>query len=169
MAPKTLVLIQEASALHRFIRSTDASNIVERPERLRAVHLGISAALARLHEAFTASWIPSSADEGSSQVGILPRGAQTHSSDKAAEELADSFQKLHFTPSVERNLLVEIVHSTATLDLLQNAAVKFIHGDIDGDVYLENLINLARESQEKIAAGKSEIPEGLSQGDLYRK
>jgi histone deacetylase HOS3 len=40
---------------------------------------------------------------------------------------------------------------------------------VEGDVYLENLKAWARDSHDKILKGGSEIPEGLSQGDLYRK
>ncbi|GJE85951.1 histone deacetylase HOS3 [Phanerochaete sordida] len=62
---------------------------------------------------------------------------------------------------------IEVVKSSAKVTLLDNPAVKFIHGDIEGDVYLEKIIKLSKESREKIASGESEIPEGLSQGDLY--
>ena len=61
------------------------------------------------------------------------------------------------------------VHSDAIVDILNNPAVKFVHGDIDGDVYLENLKNWAKMSKEKVEKGDSEIPETLSQGDLYRR
>ena len=53
--------------------------------------------------------------------------------------------------------------------MFNHPAVKFIHGDVDGDAYLENLRAWARDSQDKILRGESEIPEGLSPGDLYRK
>ena len=58
-------------------------------------------------------------------------------------------------------------YPAAPTTLLNNNAVKFVHGDIDGDVYLENLIRWARECADKIREGASEIPEHLSQGDLY--
>jgi hypothetical protein len=64
---------------------------------------------------------------------------------------------------------VRIVHSTASVDILNNAAVKFIHGDIDGDVYLEKLKDWVTNSVDKISKGESEIPLGLPQGDLYCK
>jgi histone deacetylase HOS3 len=54
------------------------------------------------------------------------------------------------------------------VDLLNHPAVKFVHGDIDGDVYLETLKTWAENSQNRIANGLSEIPEEFSQGDLYR-
>ncbi len=42
-----------------------------------------------------------------------------------------------------------------------------MHGDIDGDVYLENLSNWGEISTEKVRKGESEIPLHLPQGDLY--
>ena len=55
------------------------------------------------------------------------------------------------------------------MDLLNDPAVKFVHGDIERDVYLESLKSWAKDSQDKVAKGESEIPEGYSQGDLYRR
>ncbi|KAH9936423.1 Arginase/deacetylase [Fomitopsis serialis] len=121
----TAVFTQKSCVQHRYIRSRDTSCIVERPERLRAVHVGLAAAVARLEESFAA-----------------PR---------------DSNAKAE--PKEER--------SDASVDILNNAAVKFIHGDIEGDVYLENLKRWTAESRAKIDKGESEIPEGLPQGDLY--
>lgn len=45
------VFLQETCAKHQFIRRKDLSGIYERPERLRAAYLGISAAYARLESA----------------------------------------------------------------------------------------------------------------------
>ncbi len=42
------VFLQEACAKHRYIRTNDNSGIYERPERLRAAHIGIAAAYARI-------------------------------------------------------------------------------------------------------------------------
>ncbi|KAH8099559.1 Arginase/deacetylase [Cristinia sonorae] len=145
------VYIQQACLRHQFIRSKDTSTIVERPERLRAVNVGIAAALARLH--------------------LHSRHAQTQVSatDPASksddDELTAALNKLNISqpgPSTSN-----IVKSTASVDILNNPAVKFIHGDIERDVYLENLIKWAKESRDAIARGESEIPTGLSQGDLY--
>jgi histone deacetylase HOS3 len=62
---------------------------------------------------------------------------------------------------------VQVVQSSAKVDVLNHPAVKYIHGDVDGDAYLENLVDWARHSVEKISDGQSEIPSGLPQGDLY--
>jgi hypothetical protein len=73
------------------------------------------------------------------------------------------------TPTVDVGTsIAEIVKSQANVDLLDHEAVKFVHGDIEGDVYLENLKAWAKNSKEEIVERGSEIPEGLPQGDLYR-
>ena len=48
--PRTAVLFQPACTLHRYIRTTDDSTIVERPHRIRAVKVGAAAAWARLEQ-----------------------------------------------------------------------------------------------------------------------
>ncbi|KAJ7850457.1 histone deacetylase domain-containing protein [Mycena leptocephala] len=62
---------------------------------------------------------------------------------------------------------ISVVQSSASADILSHPAVKYVHGDIDGDVYLANLVTWTRESRAKIDKGESEIPADLSQGDLY--
>ncbi|PPR03751.1 hypothetical protein CVT26_005791 [Gymnopilus dilepis] len=173
------IFIQNACLQHRYIRSKDKSNIVERPERLRAVNIGLAAAVARLEELF------SSADAAKSSPKIkvedASNGSQASppSSDPAAaaDDLAATMEQLKIgatpgpsipsSPSLRTNFPVSFIQTQATLDILSHPAVKFIHGDIDADVYLENLVNWVKQSKEKIANGNSEIPEGLSQGDLY--
>jgi histone deacetylase HOS3 len=65
------------------------------------------------------------------------------------------------------NLRLNVVQSGATVDILNHPAVKFIHGDVERDVYLENLVSWVKNSQEKISAGGVEIPDDLSPTDLY--
>ncbi|KAK7690176.1 hypothetical protein QCA50_006827 [Cerrena zonata] len=144
---ETSVFLQEACLQHRFIRSKDVSNIVERPERLRAVNVGLSAAIARLETVF------------SEENTVSP---------DAADELTAALNNLKLTPSgTSPQLPVKLIKSTAKAQLLDNQAVKFVHGDIDGDVYLENLIKWSKESRDRIAQDSTEIPQNLSQGDLY--
>ncbi|EPT05331.1 hypothetical protein FOMPIDRAFT_134772 [Fomitopsis schrenkii] len=151
----TAVFLQKSCVQHRYIRSRDTSGIVERPERLRAVHVGLAAAAARLEEAFATQQSPN-----------------TSAIAREADELASALGRLNLanpgsaTGATGRGP-VQFVHSDAFVDILNNAAVKFIHGDIEGDVYLENLKRWAAESRANIDKGESEIPEGLSQGDLY--
>ena len=162
-SPSTAVFLQKACVQHRYIRSRDTSCIVERPERLRAVHVGLAAAAARLEEASTPRPEPST--NAPNQVD----NAQRQTAD--ADELTSALGRLNLANSSAtggRRSPVQFVHSDASVDVLNNAAGKFIHGDIEGDVYLENLKRWAAESRAKIDKGESVIPEGLSQGDLYR-
>ncbi|THU95903.1 Arginase/deacetylase, partial [Dendrothele bispora CBS 962.96] len=163
---KTGIFIQDACYQHRYIRSRDLSAIVERPERLRAVKVGISAAISRL-EGLSATVTKTDA-----------HSQNTTSVEQNPDELAAALDKLQITSASSSNVadlssespvtnVVSVVYSSATVDILNHAAVKFIHGDIDGDVYLMNLANWIKESTEKIGRGESEIPQGLPQGDLY--
>ncbi|KAF8625944.1 hypothetical protein AX17_006670 [Amanita inopinata Kibby_2008] len=177
VAKRTGIFLQDACFQHRYIRSKLTSDIVERPERLRAVMVGLSAAIARIEEALPATAPVGIAANATSETSALTKAANT-SGDGETEELEVAMgrmtlaQKQHLeqplaTLNLNAQLGLSIVHSQASVDLLNNAAVKFVHGDVDGDVYLEKLVRWAEESGDKIAKGESEIPEGLSQGDLY--
>lgn len=143
------VFLQEACLRHQFIRSKDTTNVVERPERLRAVNIGIATAMARLN----------------ASQGARPQETK----EEPADELASAIGKLNIGGSSSVDDPITIVKSSAQSQLLNNAAIKYIHGDIEGDVYLEKLIKLAKDSRNNITELGSEIPDGLSQGDLYRK
>lgn len=154
------IFLQEACLRHQYIRSKDTSTVVEHPGRLRAVNVGIAAALARLE---------SVRHNDNAQVKQEP-GPSTKSPD---DDLAAALGKLDISSQANSGFSSAstssvIVKSNAKVNLLNNAAVKFIHGDIEGDVYLENLIGWAKESRDNIAKNGSEIPSNMSQGDLYR-
>ncbi|KZP21521.1 Arginase/deacetylase [Athelia psychrophila] len=134
---------------HRFIRSRDTSAIVEKPERLRAVNVGLAAAMARLESTVT------KAEPDDNAGGLV---AALNKLNLASSDV---------DPLSSPNLAVSVVKSSASVDILRHPAVKFVHGDVDEDVYLENIKAWARDSHDKIAKSESEIPEGLSQGDLY--
>ncbi|KAG2133359.1 arginase deacetylase [Suillus clintonianus] len=145
------IYLQDDCLKHRFIRSRDASSIVERPERLRAVKIGLAAAIARIEEA-----------EGA----LKPSDANF----SVEVELAAALDKMNIAASdggLIRARSISVTRSTATVDLLDNAAVKYVHGDIDGDVYLQNLKAWARDSEENITKKGSEMPEGTPPLDLY--
>ena len=160
MIKKSAIFIQNACLQHRYIRSKDTSSIVERPERLRAVTIGLCAAIARLEELFNSN-------------PMTPRPTKASDSAKKEpdpDELADVMNKLKIDSQLPIHLSpVSIIESQATVDILNHPAVKFVHGDLERDVYLDNLMTWAKESHHKISKGESEIPEGFSQGDLYRK
>jgi histone deacetylase HOS3 len=146
------IYLQDDCLKHRFIRSRDTSGIVERPERLRAVKVGLAAAIARIEES---------------------EGALKHSDPNISveDELAAALGKMGIAASdagVVRAHNISVTRSTATVDLLDHPAVKYVHGDIDGDVYLQNLKKWARDSEENITKKGSEIPEGMPPLDLYR-
>ncbi|TFY68724.1 hypothetical protein EVJ58_g841 [Rhodofomes roseus] len=160
----TAVFLQKSCVQHRYIRSRDTSCIVERPERLRAVHVGLAAAVARLEESSKVRG-PSVKSEHL-EDRVTPADAQGTD----ADELASALGRLNLanaSGSSPSRVPVQFVHSEASVDILNHAAVKFVHGDVERDVYLENLNRWAAESRAKIEKGESEIPEGFSQGDLY--
>jgi len=147
------IFVQNACLQHKYIRSKDTSNIVERPERLRAINVGLSAAIARLENLFTTSKVTQKGESDSDSL-VEVMNKLNLESDRTSDSTSGS---------------VAIVQSQAIVDILSHPAVKFVHGDIERDVYLENLSEWIMKSHDKIAKGESEIPEGYSQGDLYRK
>lgn len=145
---KPAIFLQYACFQHRYIRSRDTSAIVERPERLRAVTIGLAGAISRLEGvALPETTKPLDPDDLASQLGRL---------------------NIESDPLKISNPPISIVQSSASADILSHPAVKYVHGDIDGDVYLENLVRWIKESKEKVDKEESEIPANLSQGDLYR-
>ena len=150
---ETAIFLQDACLQHRFIRSRDTSNVVERPERLRAISIGLAAAMARIEESLSTS---------SGTLEMSP-----------SDDLANALGRMNLAASPDPlespTIPISVVKSSASAHMFTHPAVKFVHGDVDGDVYLENLKAWARDSHDKIAKGESEIPEGLAQGDLYRE
>ncbi|KAG9079644.1 hypothetical protein FRC06_007604, partial [Ceratobasidium sp. 370] len=151
--------IQPSCAEHRYIRDKDISTIVERPERLRALAVGIAAAIA-LAEV---------------QSG---RGAAVE-----PDDLVESLEHMKLEsgsgPSSSTSIVARIVRHSAPVDdlFLHNPAVRMVHALEEdtvagsGEEYLSQLARWVSDVESHIKAGESEIPdgEGLSQGDLYRK
>jgi histone deacetylase HOS3 len=152
---KAAVYIQDACLQHRYIRSKDRSEVVERPERLRAVKLGLATAIARLEEI---------APAGDTHLAATPGNEEDVN--EGDDKLVASIARLNLASDSPKstNLLIPVIQSSASVDISIHPAVKFVH---EGD-YLEKLVKLARESHDKIAKGGSEIPNDLSQTDLYR-
>jgi len=136
-----------------------SSHIVERPERLRAVKIGLCAAIARLEESLPV------ATSTSSTAGKREEDPEADSLVAAIENLR--LEQDSAEPVLQKGHPVQVVQSSAKVDIFTHPAVKYIHGDVDGDVYLEKLSAWARDSAEKISNGQSEIPSELPQGDLY--
>ena len=143
----TRIYLQDACLRHQFIRSKDTSSVVERPQRLRAINVGIAAISARLET------------------------SKDHHNVKAEDdELVRAMDKINISNQrpTDIHIPLEVIKSTASLNLLDHPAVKFVHGDVDGDVYLENLVKWSKDSRRKILEEGCEIPEGMPKGDLYR-
>ncbi|KAJ3921353.1 Arginase/deacetylase [Lentinula edodes] len=143
------IFIQDACYQHRYIRSRDTSLIVERPERLIATKIGLAAAVTRIQEV-----VGKSTGDPNDLVAALDKlTLGSRSSDITAP--------------------INVVHSSATLDILNHPAVRFTHGfpdpntAKDSNEYLRNLKKWSEDSIEKISKGDSEIPQELAQGDLY--
>ncbi|KAJ6622555.1 Arginase/deacetylase [Mycena sp. CBHHK59/15] len=151
-AAKPVIFLQDACFLHRYIRSRDTSAIVERPQRLRAVTIGLAAAISRLEGEATAQ------SSSRSKVPGTPL---------EPDDLASQLERLNIDSATAAYSPVSIVQSSASVDILSHPAVKYVHGDVDGDTYLENLVRWTKESEEKTDNGESEIPADLAQGDLY--
>lgn len=159
---RTALYLQDDCLQHRFIRSKDNSGVVERPERLHAVKVGLSAAIAHAGE-FSAKYpAPSKKDaEGSTTGKTL--SAET-------DKLTAALERMKIGQAQEQQLWPSSVifyRTAAKVNLLDHPAVKYVHGDVDGDVYLENLIAWARDSQDNITKKGLEIPDGMPPLDLY--
>jgi len=192
-----MVFLQERCAKHRYIRSKDTSTIVERPERLRAIHLGLAAAVARVElsrgidvdAADSPPRILQPSTDGTTDVladalarmGIADgAGLKTPPTTTALlpDPLIASLGMLTLdtpgsitTPSSvpgSSNGAVELVRSNALVDLCSHPAVDFIHGDEDPkDNPLLKLRDAVKHCANNIKDRKSEVPLHLNQEDLY--
>ena len=154
---KPQVFLQERCYGHRYIRSRDLSAIVERPERLRAIALGLSAAIARLEDEATAL-----ASNGQPTINSF-------SSD--GDQLTRALSQLEISGG-SPTLPCAIIHSNAHVDLLSHPATLFVHANPQyqagsPSMYLPALKDWATRSEDNVAKGESEIPTNLPQGDLY--
>ena len=169
-SPDTAIYLQDECYKHKHIRSKNLSTIVERPERLRALKMGLAGAIARLEAGPDAS------------IAVLNKRQDIE------EELSTALGKLSlstaqqqpggaYDPFAIRPIdVVAIVKPDLNLkDLTQHPAVRMVHaatGDDGINDSLEHLNRLAiwaRESEDKIRSGESEIPPGFPRGDLYRE
>ncbi|KAF8312120.1 Arginase/deacetylase [Clavulina sp. PMI_390] len=154
-------IIQPKGLLHRFIRSKDTSTVVERPERLRAVAVGIAVAAARLEELLGPLTPPHALSPHDTNLKI----------ESAEDVLTDALDRLAISSEPSASVSTRVAPfnildaSPVTLDLLTNPALEFVHGEATD--YLSKVVSWAAESETRIKAGESEIPTGYSQGDLY--
>lgn len=152
------VFIQPAGQLHRFGRpqpSFSLDNIVERPERLRAVNGGLAAAIARLEAAHR------------------PAGPKKDTQD-GADDLVAALEGLALGGSASSSTLVPriVLPAPTPGGLIRSKAVEFIHHPPSDDPqetrYLDSFVSWVKTCEDKWAAKESEIPSDLPQLDLYR-
>lgn len=105
-APSLDIIVAPAVLAHRYVRGTDVSLIVERPERIRALLLGVASILGRIG---TGEWQdgnmkqskPSDASDADSLVDLLGGMSVGGSDSKAAGQSSTlPIQVLHSTKSI---------------------------------------------------------------------
>ncbi|EJU03261.1 Arginase/deacetylase [Dacryopinax primogenitus] len=136
-----------ACALHTYIRTSHISTIVERPQRLRAVAVGLACGLARLEDALhdKQASLPDASSLGSSAPDFLQLVSP-------AEYRAIDIRTHEATRYVHNKL--------ADLEEERDP-------DSTEKAYIGRLHELVETCVEKITVKQSEIPEEWPQGDLY--
>ena len=159
----TKVFIQPEGAKHVFRRPGAAfslDNIVERPERLRAVNCGLAAGLARLEAIQPAVEVEQHEQDQSDDLVRALEGLALGASAAGGSGSSSPAQ-----PTV-------VFSAPAVGGLIRSKAVEFIHhppSDDPGEVrYLDSLVSWVKTCEGKWATGESEIPAELPQLDLYR-
>lgn len=183
------LFIQPACLQHRYIRHANSSHIFERPERLRAVLVGVAAAVARLEEA----------EENFKRalrvepISIVPQDARADVataqklSTAPSDDLSSMLSSLSinsgtssFTPPHHLNIVPPpLPPSISGQLLLHHPALQLAHSPTPespfptasstSSPYLKDLFKWASEAVEKIKETGSEIPagRGLNPSDLY--
>lgn len=162
------IFLQPACHLHKFNRPSSKlhdSSIVERPERLRAVYLGLATAVARLEE------------DARSRSAEAVKAAVADEDDlvKALEGLGLGAPEAAAGPSgVPTLVFAEAPDARGTWGR-HAKAVKFVHEpaqEADGaqpERYLDQLRAWADASEQTTKKGGCEIPDGFPKNDLYRE
>lgn len=184
MSPQPLGLfIQPACLQHRYIRHSNSSHIFERPERLRAVLLGVAAAIARIEELDAALGSGNNGLPSQSSLPSLPSGLTDNS------DLSSLLSSLSIASAASSSFVspqhLDIVPPPAAPrvpgQILQHhPALQLAHspppdeGIYEGrstasSTYLRDLLKWATDAVENIKETGCEIPSGLglNQGDLY--
>lgn len=180
--PELAVFVQEACLEHRYLRTKDVSTIVERPERLRAVKIGIAAAFARLHPEHDAERAGAALEEAMDRLGLSGEG-------QASKTLLGG-TRMNVIRSMARMALGDpaflLAHpvinkapdgfqaplaspSTAPVTPFASPAKGGLKSDFlpPPTTYAIQLAQLCRDSPVGHGGGKSEVPLHLPQGDLY--
>ena len=185
------LFIQPACLQHRYIRHANSSHIFERPERLRAVLLGVAAAVARLEDAqadvrrileenTTRSLEGGTEGNVVKTEGDLPFVPSNDLSSMMSSLSIKSSASTTFSASAYLDVVAPpLAPSFPGQLLLHHPALQLAHSPPTNvpiltsvsrsSLYLENLVKWASEAVEKIKQTGSEIPQGLglNQSDLY--
>ncbi|CED82375.1 Histone deacetylase complex, catalytic component HDA1 [Phaffia rhodozyma] len=185
ISPPPAVFLQPRCQKHQFNRPSSKislSNIVERPARLRAIYVGISAAVARLEHLVSTQPI------NPIEIRVEPlRSDPSSTADSKEQDLINQLQGLNLSTSSSApssilplpsplSRIPQLVFSDPPTDnLILSPAVKFIHAPSNSNVttgkieanYLEKLVEWVKCTEDKILKKESEIPEDLPQLDLY--
>lgn len=149
-SPKAAIgFISQASCyLHRYTRNDSDAHIVERADRLRSVFMGVAVA----HGRFKATKL----DKGKGREDV-----------KASEDLSDLEKLLGGMNIAAPKDIAEgwpfSISSVSRTLPLKSAAVDFAHGP----EYSQKLLSYISDVAARHASKESEVPEHLSQGDLY--
>jgi histone deacetylase HOS3 len=162
------LFIQPACLQHKYIRHANSSHIFERPERLRAVLLGVAAAVSRLEEAESVMaksfGHPAPATSAADDLSSLLSGLSIQSSFQSPAHLSIVEPPIAKKPGqvLLHHPALQLAHSPASSAVLDGEA-------IPASTYLRNLHKWASEAIETIKTTGCEIPSGLglNQGDLY--
>lgn len=140
------IYLQDACLLHKFIRGRDKSNVFERPERLRAINVGIAAAYARL------------------EFAAIYRAASDECSASSSSSSSSGGDKTKTNTPVP----LHVVRSSASVDICSHAPARVVHGNAHDceSCYATMLKSWCADVKEQIALCGSEIPDGYEQ-DLY--
>lgn len=172
------VIIQSLCHLHRWTRTSSDAHVYERPERLRSIRLGLAVARARLLQAYPHERVHG-AQRGAASIAAKGKGRQADQQEAGGEsQLEDLLDRLSLKANSESQSPSDVSHtiyeglpfsilSTARrLPLCSpsvSAAVTLAHGE----EYARQLGGYIKQVASLQAAHESEVPEGLSQGDLY--
>ncbi|ORX41060.1 histone deacetylase domain-domain-containing protein [Kockovaella imperatae] len=188
--PPLGLFIQPACLQHRYIRHANSSHIFERPERLRAVLLGVAAAVARLEEAESLLTITQTQTASNETKGNLQAGSQANAPIPPSTSTSDDLSGLLSGLSISRDFILPSAHldivpaapapSSPGQILLHHPALQLAHSTPPSESmyraaltasspYLKNLYKWASEAVNTIKETGCEIPSGLglNQGDLY--
>ncbi|KAJ9107573.1 hypothetical protein QFC21_001032 [Naganishia friedmannii] len=181
------VLLQPACTAHKWIRTTETPYLMERPERIRAVMVGIAAAAANLEEeGMERATHLAANDDTSSKAGPDQQTQREGTPDISSMMDSLSIQAPSDAASAQPGLISDFIylppvphpagifdHAKRGRTLLANPAVQYTHSEtpeapflplgtvgapVPTSAYLPALLRWCIEAPEKIKQGKCEIP-----------